>query len=132
MAYAVQMLVTLTLALAVVWLWRSETSARVKAAGPIIASLLATPNSLDYDLMALAPALAFWASDGLSRGFRPWGKTMLAALWIVPPIARNAAAATLIPLTAPLLLAAFALLLHCAAAESSAPLLWFFPRRAVR
>ena len=132
LAYTVQMLVTLTLAVAVVWLWRSEASARVKAAGLIIASLLATPYSLDYDLMALAPALAFWASDGLSRGFRPWEKTMLAALWIVPLIARNVASATLIPLSAPLLLAAFALLLHRAAAESGAPLLWFFPRRALR
>jgi Glycosyltransferase family 87 len=132
LAYAVQMLVTLTLAVALVWLWRSRTSARSKAAGLIIASLLATPYSLDYDLMALAPAIAFWAGDGLSRGFRPWEKTLLAALWIVPLIARNVAAATLIPLTAPLLFAAFALLLHRAAAESGAPLLWFFPHRAVR
>jgi alpha-1,2-mannosyltransferase len=132
LAYAVQMLVTLTLAVALVWLWRSRTSARVKAAGLIVASLLATPYSLDYDLMALAPAFGFWASDGLSRGFRPWEKTLLAALWIVPLIARNVAAATLIPLTAPLLLAAFALLLHRAAAESGAPLLWCFQRRAVR
>jgi alpha-1,2-mannosyltransferase len=74
LAYSVQMLVTLTHAIAVVRLWRSGTSARVKAAGLIIASLLATPYSLDYDLMALAPALTFWASDGLSRGFRPWEK----------------------------------------------------------
>jgi alpha-1,2-mannosyltransferase len=131
-AYAVQMVVTLTLAVAVTWLWRSAASASLKAAGLIIAALLSTPYSLDYDLMVLAPAIAFWVSDGLWHGFRPWEKTMLAALWIVPLIARNFAAATSIPLSAPLLLAAFALLLHRAAEESGARILWFFPRRTVR
>jgi len=129
---AVQMVVTLVLALGVTWLWRSAAPAPLKAAGLIVAALLCTPYSLDYDLMVLAPAIAFWASDGLSRGFRSFEKTMLAALWIVPLIARSFAAATLIPLTAPLLLAAFALLLHHAAEESGASLLWFFPRRTVR
>jgi hypothetical protein len=131
-AYAVQMVVSLGLAVAVTWLWRSAASARLKAAGLIIAALLGTPYSLDYDLMVLAPALAFWACDGLSRGFRPWEKTMLAALWIVPLIARTFAEATSVPLAVPLLLAAFALLLHRAAAESSAPFLWLFPRRIVK
>ena len=66
LAYTVQILVTLALSIGVVWLWRSGTSMAVKAAGLIIASLLATPYSLDYDLMALAPAIAFWASEGIS------------------------------------------------------------------
>jgi hypothetical protein len=124
------MLVTLGLALGVTWLWRSSASTGLKASGLIIACLLATPYSLDYDLMALAPALAFWAADGLSRGFRPYEKTTLAALWIVPLIARVFAEATSIPLTAPLLIAAFVLLLQRAAEESAMPALWFFPRRA--
>jgi len=111
----------------VVWLWRSETSMAVKAAGLIIASLLATPYGLDYDLMALAPAIAFWASEGISRGFRSWEKTTLAAIWIVPLIARSFAEATLIPLTAPLLLAAFVLLLRRVAEVTSARTLWLFP-----
>jgi len=132
LAYAVQMLVTLALAVAVTWLWRSTSSAQLKAAGLIFAALLGTPYSLDYDLMVLAPAIAFWASDGLSRGFQRWEKTALAALWILPLIARSVAGATSIPLTAPLLLAAFVLLLHRAASESGAPLLWFFAHRPVR
>ena len=131
LAYAVQMVVTLLLATSIVWLWRSRASPRMKAAGLILAALLATPYSLDYDLMVLAPAIAFWASDGLSRGFRGFEKTMLAALWILPLIARSFAEFTAIPLGAPLLLAAFALLMHHVAVETGAPLLWFFPRRAV-
>jgi hypothetical protein len=132
LAYAVQMLVTFALAVAVAWLWRSTSSPQLKAAGLIIAALLGTPYSLDYDLMVLAPAIAFWATDGLSRGFQRWEKTALAALWILPLIARSVADATSVPLTAPLLLAAFALLLHRAARESGAPLLWFFAHRTVR
>ena len=54
--------------------------------------MLATPYSLDYDLMLLAPAIAFLAADGFARGFAPWEKTVLAALWIVPLVARSVAA----------------------------------------
>ena len=89
LAYTVQILVTLTVGIALVWLWRSGASTAVKVTGLIIASLLATPYSLDYDLMVLAPAIAFWAGDGLSRGFQGWEKTTLAALWIQPLIARH-------------------------------------------
>ncbi len=35
----------------------------------IIASVLATPYALDYDMMVLAPAIAFLVVDGLQRGF---------------------------------------------------------------
>lgn len=131
-AYAVQMLVTLALAVALTWLWRSAISPRLKAAALIFAAMLATPYSLDYDLMVLAPAIAFWAIDGLCRGFRRWEKTTLAALWLLPLIARSIPQATSLPLAAPLMLAAFALLLRHAAAETGMPLLWFFPRRTVR
>ncbi len=51
---------------------------------------------------------------------------MLAALWIVPLIARSAAAATLLPLAVPAMLAAFALLLRRAIAESGAATPWRF------
>lgn len=112
LAYAVQMVVTLALAVAVVWLWRSAASPRLKASALILAALLGTPYSLDYDLMVLAPAIAFWAMDGLSRGFRPWEKTTLAALWLLPLIARSFAEATSVPLAAPLMLATFVLLVR--------------------
>ncbi len=121
LAYAIQTIVTLTLAAAMVWLWRSAAAFPVKAAGLIIATLLATPYSLDYDLMMLAPAIAFFAAEGLTRGFLPWEKTVLAALWLMPLIARSFAEVTSLPLAAPLMLTAFVLLLRRAMTESADP-----------
>ena len=51
--------------------------------------MLATPYTFDYDMVVLAPAIAFIAVDGLARGFGPWEKTALAALWLVPLLART-------------------------------------------
>jgi hypothetical protein len=130
LAYAVQIAVTLFIAAALAWLWRSRAAFPLKAAALLIGTALATPYSLDYDLMLLAPAIAFLAADGFMRGFAPWEKTMLAALWIVPLIARSVAQATLVPLAVPLMLAAFALLLHRAMRETGvAPGQWRFAAR---
>ena len=63
-------------------------------------------------MMALAPATAFFAADGMVRGFRPWEKTALAALWLVPLVARSSGQLTLIPLGVPVMLVTFILLLR--------------------
>jgi hypothetical protein len=118
LAYAGQGAVTLAAAAALVWLWRSEAAYPLKAAGLIVAAALATPYSLDYDLMALAPAIAFLALDGLTRGFRPYEKTALAGLWLAPVMTRSVAQATLIPLAVPLMLVVFVLLLRRAALDT--------------
>ncbi len=118
LAYAAQGAVTLAIAAALAWLWRSPTAFPLKAAALVIGCALATPYSLDYDLMLLAPAIAYLALDGFTRGFVPWQKTILAALWIVPLIARSVPQATLIPLAVPVMVLAFALLLRRAMTES--------------
>jgi len=87
------------------------------AAALACGTLLATPHSIDYDLMLLAPAIAYLAADGLARGFGPYDKTVLAALWIVPLVARTVPLASHIPLAVPLMLLAFALLLRRAMQE---------------
>jgi alpha-1,2-mannosyltransferase len=115
LAYAVQGTVTLALAGALVGLWRSEATYPLKAAALIIASILATPYSLDYDFVALAPAIAFLAADGLSRGFAPWEKTALALLWLMPVVARPLAEQTLIPLGVPAMSLVLVLVLKRAA-----------------
>jgi hypothetical protein len=97
LAYAVQGIATLGIAAALVALWRSEAAFALKAAALCIATLLATPYSLDYDMMLLAPAIALLAVDGIARGFSPYHKTALVALWLVPLIARSVAQATLVP-----------------------------------
>jgi len=112
LAYAVQGAVTVIAAASLAWLWRSRAAYPIKAAGLMIGTLLATPYSLDYDLMLLAPAIAYLAVDGAVRGFVPWEKTILAALWILPLVTRSVAQTTHIPLTVPTILLAFGLLLR--------------------
>ncbi len=118
LAYALQTVTIVAVAGALTWLWRSAAAYPLKAAALIIGCLLATPYSLDYDLMLLAPAIAFLTADGLARGFAPWQKTVLAALWIVPLIARSVPEATLVPLAVPAMLVAFIMLLHRAMNET--------------
>ena len=41
--------------------------------------------------MVLAPAIAFLAADGISRGFDAYEKSALAGLWLMPLVARSIA-----------------------------------------
>jgi hypothetical protein len=79
------------------WLWRAPVDFALKAAGLIIAAALATPYSLDYDMTALAPAIAFLAVHGMRCGFAPYEKSALAAVWIAPLVARSLAQTMLLP-----------------------------------
>lgn len=124
LAYAVQGATTLGIAAALAFLWRSRASFPSKAAALAIGTILATPYSLDYDLMLLAPAIAFLAADGMQRGFGPWEKTLLAALWLVPILTRPVAEATYIPLAVPVMVAGFAWLLLRAMAEAGTAISW--------
>jgi len=121
LAYALQLVTTLALGAGLAWLWRSQAAFAVQAAALAIAAILATPYSLDYDMMAFAPAIAFLAADGLGRGFAPYEKTMLAALWLLPLIARAVTQITFIPVGPIVMGAAFALLLG-QARRNAAPL----------
>lgn len=118
LAYAGQAAVSAALALAVVRLWRSNAAHALKAAALAVAAVLATPYALDYDLMVLAPALAFLTCDGLERGFFPYEKSLLAATWLVPLVARSVAGATMVPLGTFAMLALMVLVL-CKAAHRS-------------
>ena len=119
LAYVAQATVTLCVGGALVWLWRTAAPFALKAAALLIATLLATPYSLDYDLMLLAPAIAFLAADGIQRGYAPHQKTLLAALWLMPLVARSVAQATFIPLAVPLMLLVFMQILMIAAGRTA-------------
>jgi hypothetical protein len=80
--------------------WRSDASFARKATVLCLGSLLATPYCYDYDLMALAPAIALLVSDGLANGFLPYERFAAAILWSVPILARPAAQWSLLPLGA--------------------------------
>lgn len=92
--------------------------------------MLATPYSLDYDLMVVAPALAYLAVHGMERGFAPWEKTTLAALWLVPLFARVLAQATLVPIGVVALIATFLLVLHRSVSDTRS-FGWNSPHRAL-
>jgi alpha-1,2-mannosyltransferase len=123
-AYAVQGAVTLALAAAMAWLWRAPVDFALKAAGLIIAAVLATPYSLDYDMTALAPAIAFLAVHGMRCGFAPYEKSALAALWIAPLIARSLAQAMLLPVGLFAMAAMLIVILHRAAQQAGGFTRW--------
>jgi hypothetical protein len=110
-AYVVQATVTLCVGAATVRLWRTRAAFDLKAAALLIATLLATPYSLDYDLMLLAPAIALLAAHGMGQDFAPFEKTLLAAAWLMPLLARSIAQAALIPLAVPLMMSLFILIM---------------------
>ena len=122
LAYAIQGTATLVLAMASAWLWHGKAPYPLKAAGLCLAAILATPYTLDYDMMVLAPAIAFIAADGMARGFGPWEKTALAALWLVPLVARTFPQVTLIPLGVPVMLAMFVMILRRAELALALPM----------
>ncbi|HVZ51312.1 MAG TPA: DUF2029 domain-containing protein, partial [Pseudolabrys sp.] len=98
----------------------------------LIGTILVTPYSLDYDLVLLAPAIAWCAMDGIERGFAPWQKTILALLWLMPLVARTLAQTTLIPLAVPIMLVAFAFMLRRAMVDNPAPAPWHFATRSLK
>ncbi len=112
LAYAIQAIASVAVGTALALLWRGAARFPLKAAGLCLAAVLATPYSFDYDMIVLAPAIAWLAVDGLEYGFGPWEKTALAALWLVPLIARSTTEFTLIPLGVPVMLAMFVLVLQ--------------------
>jgi len=102
-------------------MWRSRVAFGLKAAALCLAVLLGTPFNLDYDMVVLAPAIAFLALHGFARGFGPYAKSMLAALWIVPLLARPVAGAIFVPLGVPAMLVAFILAARDALSGARAP-----------
>src|ERR1700685_2014693 len=122
LAYALQGVAIAVIAAALAWLWRSAASYPLKAAALCLGTILATPYTFDYDMMVLAPAIAFLAADGFARGFGPWEKTALAALWLVPLVARSVAQASLSPLGVPAMLMIFVVVLRRAGFDLTLPM----------
>ena len=96
-AYAVQIALGLVLAASIAWLWQSNAPFELKAAALATGSLLATPYVLDYDLVVLAVAIAYFTRHGLKYGFGSFEISLLAAAWIVPLLSRGITGLTGIP-----------------------------------
>jgi hypothetical protein len=93
----------------VAWIWRTSPDRELKAAALMIATLLASPHALDYDLTILGPAVAFFVVSSWSNGFRDFDISVLAAAWITPLLARGIAGATGLPLGLIAIMALYAL-----------------------
>ena len=86
-AYLLQGVVALTVAALVGRLWRSPAAYEVKAAAAIVATLLMTPFCLVYDLLVVAPALAFLVVAGRRDGFATGEPWLIGAVATTPVIA---------------------------------------------
>lgn len=108
LAYGAQAAVALFVAVSVARVWRSKAAVSYKAALLLIGSLLATPYALDYDLMLLAPAIAFLAVQWQREPLPLPGLAALLALgWAMPFFARMSAQYAGVPLGVAVLFALF-------------------------
>ena len=98
LAYGLQALTSLALVFLTIRIWRGAGALRLKEATLPLATLLATPFALDYDLMLLAPALALIGAEGREHGFRPFELSLLTLLWTLPLFGRSVAMLAHIPL----------------------------------
>ncbi len=101
LSWAAQAIVSLAVAVWLIWLWRSRAPFDLKAAALAAGALLATPYVYIYDLVALAVAVAFLLRFALARGFfasEIVGLACAAALILVFPLVKTQVglAATLI------------------------------------
>lgn len=107
-AYAAQALLSLAVLGMLVRVWIGG-GGRAEKAAVALGALLVTPYVLDYDMLLMAPAMAFLVARGLEEGFRPYEKALLAAAWIAPLLARPAAQLLHLPLGLIVMLALFAM-----------------------
>jgi alpha-1,2-mannosyltransferase len=98
LAYMVQGAISAVVVSGAAWVWRSNQHLDVKAALLLAATPLASPHILDYDLMLLAPSLAFFVAARSEAHFRDYEISLLASVWTAPLIARTIAGLTAAPI----------------------------------
>jgi len=89
LAYNVQALAGVGGAATVAWAWRRLTDSGMKNGALLLATPLATPFIFDYDLMLVAPAIAWLSRKGVQYRLLPWEGTTLAVLSLMPLVSRN-------------------------------------------
>ncbi|KRQ96218.1 hypothetical protein CQ12_23540 [Bradyrhizobium jicamae] len=97
-AYMAQTAVSVLTVAATAWVWHAGRDHAIKAALLIAATALASPHVLDYDLMLLAPALAFFVAARPATRFGDFEISLLAFVWIAPLLSRSIAGVSYIPL----------------------------------
>jgi len=88
-AYSLQALTALAAATAIVWVWHRPTGdPDMKNAALMAATPLSTAFIFDYDLMLLAPPIAWVARKGLLGRALPYERTTLVAAFFAPFVSR--------------------------------------------
>jgi hypothetical protein len=88
-AYSLQALAALAAAAAVAGIWRRPTGdPDLKNAALMAAAPLSTAFIFDYDLMLLAPPIAWLARKGLTDAALPYERTILVAAFVAPFVSR--------------------------------------------
>jgi len=83
LAWIFQWIMTASVAVGLVLMWRSRISYPLKAAALATGTLLITPYLFMYDMMVLAIAVAFLARIALATGFRRYELPALACAFIL-------------------------------------------------
>jgi len=112
LSYAVQGAVSALAIGATARAWYVSDNHALKSALLIAATTLASPHLLDYDLVLLAPALAFLVAAISNDGMHDYETSLLAFIWLAPLFARTAAGLTGVPLGLLASLCLFALILR--------------------
>lgn len=86
LAYAAHGAFALTIAAVLAAVWRGPAAYELKAAAALVGTLLLTPYSLPYDLMLLAPAMAFLVAHADRTGRRTADLGLLAVAAVAPAI----------------------------------------------
>lgn len=88
-AYSLQALVALSAAAAVAWVWRRPAGdPDMKNAALMAATPLSTAFFFDYDMMLLAPAIAWLARKAVTSRALPYEQTTLVAAFLFPFVSR--------------------------------------------
>ena len=88
-AYSLQALAALAAAAAVAWIWRRPAGDRdMKNAALMAATPLSTAFIFDYDLLLLAPAIAWLALKGVMDTALPYERSILVAAFLAPFVSR--------------------------------------------
>jgi alpha-1,2-mannosyltransferase len=88
-AYILQAFFALGAAAIVLWSWRrNKGDPDMKNAVLMAATPLSTAFIFDYDLMLLAPAIAWLARKGITDGVLPYERTTLVAVFFAPFVSR--------------------------------------------
>ena len=100
LGYTLQAIVSICAAAAVCWLWvKPEMPFNLKCAALLAATPLMTPYVLDYDLIILMPALAFYLMECRIRGFGRYDLAVLSFVMVWPVLSRITAKFLMLPLT---------------------------------